>query len=89
MTNVSVLRGAPSVPYVRLLGDVEVIGVPSLEEQQWGFRTEDVVGVEAEPPWRGLLEKVLAIDEDADNWPIWIIAGVDMQRQSSDGFVLR
>lgn len=31
MTNVSVLRGAPSVPYVRLLGDVEVIGVPSLE----------------------------------------------------------
>lgn len=31
MTNVTSLRGAPGVPYVRLLGDVEVIGVADVE----------------------------------------------------------
>ena len=31
MTNVPSLRGAPGVPYVRLLGDVEVIGVADVE----------------------------------------------------------
>lgn len=43
MNNVTPLRGAPSAPYVRLLGDVEVIGVTDVEHDdpmarsRWGF----------------------------------------------------
>ena len=38
MTNVTSLRGAPGVPYVRLLGDVDVVGVADVEHDDPGAR---------------------------------------------------
>ena len=47
MTNVTSLRGAPGVPYLRLLGDVDVVGVADVEHIDPGARAP--VGVNGAP----------------------------------------